>query len=51
MADDERERLARLEERGKAVDDRVKSLEQKLWAIVAVVIGFVVNNLMGLVGK
>lgn len=51
VAEDERERLARLEERSKGMDERIKGLEQKLWAVVAVVIAFVVNNVMGLMGK
>lgn len=51
MADDDKVKIAVLEEQVRQLRSEMTGIGQKLWAVVALVIAFVVNNLMGMIGK
>jgi hypothetical protein len=51
VADDEKVKIAVLEEQVRTLRAEVTGIGQKLWAVIALVIAFVVNNLMEMIGK
>jgi len=51
VADDDKVKIAVLEEQVRTLKAEVAGMGQKLWAVIALVIAFVVNNLMGMIGK
>jgi hypothetical protein len=47
---DMRDRLIRLEEKDAHKEERLKGIETKMWAVVALVLAFVGKQLLALIG-
>ena len=51
MSEDEKVEIAVLKEKVRSMEETLKGVTQKLWGLVALILAYIVNNLMGVIGK